>query len=262
MATPRQSPAPLPCSPTPLAPPELASPPSHRPPAGYLSAGSSRSGWRGHPQRCCPWHRRPPGSGRTGCHPPRMHRTVGTGWAQRTPHCTDGAAPAPARPLPCRELTRQPRQKLFQGPKAESATPASRVLPPGAGLGAAPGTLHGSAAPRRAGGTGSGPCKEQLKELPGSPRCQAQNDPMGVPQSPGLEGCHGWERGMGQGQAGRQDPQHSLDPVAQPPVSPSLQTIPGTEVGMRHFRVNPTPPPRSPHGSAHPGVSSPPLPRG
>lgn len=50
-------------------------------------------------------------------------------------------------------------------------------------------------------------------EPPASPPCQAENGPMAasspaVPQNPGLEGCHGWERGVGlrdgggQGQAG------------------------------------------------------------
>lgn len=84
-------------------------------PAWYLCAGSSRSGWRARPQRCCRWHRRLPGSGRTGCHPPRMHRTVGTQRAQQSPGCGDRAAPAPARPLPRRELTVQRDKSSSEG---------------------------------------------------------------------------------------------------------------------------------------------------
>lgn len=109
MATPTQSPAFLPCAPAPPRTLSACVPRPRSPPAGYLSAGSSRSGWRGRPRRCCQWHRRPPGSGRTRCHPPRMRRTVRTeSGLRRTPGCGDGAAPAPARPLLRRKLTPQP----------------------------------------------------------------------------------------------------------------------------------------------------------
>lgn len=71
-----------------------------------------------------------------------------TQWAPMDPRLQGRRSPVPSRPLLCRELTPQPRQKLRRGPKAESATPAARVLPPGAGPGAAPGTPHSPADPR------------------------------------------------------------------------------------------------------------------
>lgn len=71
-----------------------------------------------------------------------------TQWARTDPRLRGRNGPVPSRPLLCCKLTPQPRQKLLRGPKAESATPAARVLPLGAGPGAAPGTPHRPVDPR------------------------------------------------------------------------------------------------------------------
>lgn len=58
-------------------------------------------------------------------------------------------------------------------------------------------------------------------EPPASPPCQAENGPMAasspaVPQNLGLEGCHGWERGVGLRDGGDGDRQAATWPCRAP----------------------------------------------
>lgn len=115
-------------------------------------------------------------------------------------------------------------------------------------------------------------------EPPASPPCQAENGPMAasspaVPQNPGLEGCHGWERGVGlrdgggQGQAGsdvavpgtrstRRDGPVTGTAFSAPFIPPK-HLLAQTEVGVRHISVN-----QRPTALACSGAPGPPLPRG